>query len=158
LLGPPEIYTYGVESTMRTTVADTRSIVRKWYVIDAGEMVLGRLASRVASVLIGKGKPAYSPNQDHGDNVIVVNASNVRLTGKKAVQKTYFRHSRYPSGDKTRTLGEQRKLDATQVVIHAVRGMVPKNARGRAIMRKLHVYAGAGHPHEAQKPDRLSPC
>jgi large subunit ribosomal protein L13 len=140
---------------MKTAVVDTKSIERGWYVVDAAELTLGRLASKAAHVLIGKGKPAYSPNQDHGDYLIVVNADKVRLTGVKPETKTYFRHSGYAGGDKHRSYEEQMKLDSAQVVIHAVKGMVSKNARGRAIMRKLHVYRGPEHPHAAQQPKPL---
>ena len=140
---------------MKTVVVDTKSIERGWFVVDAAELTLGRLASKAAHVLIGKGKPAYSPNQDHGDNLIIVNADKVRLSGSKPETKTYFRHSTYAGGDKHRRFEEQMALDSTQVVIHAVKGMVSKNARGRAIMKKLHVYRGAEHPHTAQQPKEL---
>jgi large subunit ribosomal protein L13 len=141
---------------MKTVVVNADSIQRQWYVVDGGSLTLGRLTSKVAQLLIGKGKVAYSPNQDHGDNIIVINSDKVRLTGKKPETKFYFRHSTYPGGDKYRTFEEQMKLDSSQVVIHAVHGMVAKNARGRAIMKKLHVYAGDTHPHSAQKPQLLS--
>jgi large subunit ribosomal protein L13 len=144
-----------IGSNMKTVVVDTKSIERGWFVVDAAELTLGRLASKAAHVLIGKGKPAYSPNQDHGDYLIVVNADKVRLSGKKPDTKTYFRHSTYPGGDKTRTFEEQMTRDSTQVVIHAVKGMVSKNPRGRAIMRKLFVYSGSEHPHAAQQPKEL---
>ncbi|MBD3390937.1 MAG: 50S ribosomal protein L13 [Chitinivibrionales bacterium] len=140
---------------MRTTVVNTKDIARTWYVVDADDKVLGRLASTIASVLVGKGKPSYSPNQDHGDHVIVVNSEKVKLTGTKAETKTYFRHSKYPAGAKTRSYWEQMQLDPTAVVTHAVRGMVPKTTLGRRIMKKLHVYAGDSHPHAAQKPQPL---
>jgi len=134
-----------------------KEIERGWYVVDADGVPLGRLASTVASLLIGKGKPSYSPNQDHGDNVVIVNAEKVRLTGRKLEQKTYFRHSGYPGGGKTRTAQEQMQRDPTWVVRHAVRGMVPRNTpRGRAILKKLHVYAGESHPHTAQRPQAYS--
>ncbi|MFP4163141.1 MAG: 50S ribosomal protein L13 [Chitinispirillaceae bacterium] len=140
---------------MKTVVVDTKSIKRDWYVVDAAEQTLGRLASKAAGVLMGKGKPAYSPNQDHGDHLIIVNADKVKLTGKKPETKTYFRHSRYPGGGKFRSFREQMERDSSQVITHAVHGMVSKNALGRAIMRKLHVYSGESHPHEAQKPKEL---
>jgi large subunit ribosomal protein L13 len=141
---------------MKTVVVNTQSIDRKWYVIDAASLTLGRLASKVAQLLIGKGKVAYSPNQDHGDNIIIINSDKVRLTGKKPDMKFYFRHSQYPGGAKFRSFKEQMQLDSSQVVIHAVHGMVPKNARGRAIMKKLHVYKNDNHPHAAQQPEILS--
>jgi len=140
---------------MKTVVVDTASIERKWFVVDASELTLGRLASKAAQVLIGKGKVAYSPNQDHGDYLIVVNADKVRLTGVKPETKGYFRHSMYQGGDKTRSFEEQMRLDSTKVVTHAVHGMVSKNPRGRAIMRKLFVYRGPEHPHAAQQPKEL---
>jgi large subunit ribosomal protein L13 len=141
---------------MKTVVVNNQSIERKWYVVDASTFSLGRLASKVAQLLIGKGKVAYSPNQDHGDNIIVINADKVTLTGKKADTKFYFRHSQYPGGAKFRSFKEQMQIDSSQVVIHAVHGMVPKNARGRAIMKKLHVYSGNQHPHTAQQPETVS--
>jgi large subunit ribosomal protein L13 len=137
---------------MKTVVVDARKIERDWVVVDAAGMTLGRLASKAAGILIGKGKPAYSPNQDHGDNLIIVNSSQVQLTGNKAETKSYFRHSTYPGGGKTRSFKEQMSLDSTQVIHHAVKGMVSKNALGRAILRKLHIYQGAEHPHVAQQP------
>lgn len=141
---------------MKTVVVDTKSIERKWFVLDATNQALGRLASKAAQVLIGKNKVAYSPNQDHGDFLIILNAEKVMLTGTKAETKEYFRHSRYPGGGKFRSFQEQMKLDPTKVLIHAIHGMVPKNARGRAIMKKLHVYSGSNHPHTAQQPTALN--
>ncbi|MDR2692742.1 MAG: 50S ribosomal protein L13 [Chitinispirillales bacterium] len=140
---------------MKTVVVDTASIERKWFVVDASELTLGRLASKAAQILIGKGKVAYSPNQDHGDYLIVVNADKVRLSGTKPETKGYFRHSMYQGGDKIRSFEEQMKLDSAKVVTHAVHGMVSKNPRGRAIMRKLFVYRGPEHPHAAQQPKEL---
>jgi large subunit ribosomal protein L13 len=141
---------------MKTIVVNEESIKREWFVVDAAGQTLGRFASKVAQILIGKGKVAYSPNQDHGDYIVVVNADKIKLTGVKAETKEYFRHSHYPGGAKFRSFKEQMLLDSTRVIIHAVHGMVPKNARGRAIMRKLHVYSGANHPHTAQQPTSVS--
>lgn len=141
---------------MKTIVVNEKSIIHDWFVVDASELPLGRLASKSAQLLIGKGKVAYSPNQDHGDHIVIINAEKVNLTGKKPETKTYFRHSTYPGGAKFRSFQEQMDLDPTQVIIHAIHGMVPKNARGRAIMTKLHVYPGATHPHSAQKPKELA--
>ncbi len=138
---------------MKTVVVNTKSIERKWYVIDASNMVLGRLSSTIANLLIGKTKPAYSPNQDHGDHVIVINASKVILTGRKAETKSYFRHSGFPGGEKIRPFKKQMELDPTAVIKLAVKGMVPKTTLGRQILSKLHVYAGDNHPHAAQKPE-----
>ena len=119
-------------------------------------MMLGRLASKVANILIGKGKVAYSPNQDHGDFVIVVNADKIKLSGVKPETKEYFRHSTYPGGAKFRSFKQQMELDSTQVIRHAVHGMVSKNALGRQIMKKLNVYKTAEHPHIAQQPKTIS--
>lgn len=141
---------------MKTVVVPAASIKRQWYIVDASSNTLGRLASKVAQLLIGKDKVAYSPNQDHGDNVIVVNSDKIRLTGKKPEIKMYFRHSRYPGGAKFRQFKEQMRLDSSKAVIHAVHGMIAKNARGRAIMKKLHVYPGEKHPHEAQRPKPIT--
>lgn len=141
---------------MNTVVVNKETIKREWLVVDAADQTLGRLASKIAQMLIGKGKTAYSPNQDHGDYIIVLNSDKVKLTGTKAETKEYFRHSHYAGGDKYRSFKEQMVLDSTRVIEHAVHGMVPKNARGRAIMRKLHVYSGATHPHTAQQPKSIS--
>ena len=141
---------------MKTEVVNAQTIERKWYLIDGASQTLGRLASKVAQLLIGKGKVAYSPNQDHGDNIVVINADKIKLTGKKPETKFYFRHSHYPGGAKFRSYKEQMQIDSSQVIIHAIHGMVPKNARGRAIMKKLHVYGGETHPHTAQQPEPLS--
>ncbi len=138
---------------MKTVVVNAKSVERKWYVIDANEMVLGRLASVVANLLMGKGKAAYSPNQDHGDNIIIINAEKVTLTGNKEETKTYFRHSTYPGGEKFRSFKEQRDMDASVIIRKAVHGMLPKTKLGRAIEKKLHVYVGTNHPHAAQKPE-----
>ncbi|MBN1603613.1 MAG: 50S ribosomal protein L13 [Chitinispirillaceae bacterium] len=141
---------------MKTVVVNKETIKREWLVVDAADQTLGRLASKIAQMLIGKGKTAYSPNQDHGDYIVVLNSDKVKLTGTKAETKEYFRHSHYAGGDKYRSFKEQMALDSTRVIEHAVHGMVPKNARGRAIMRKLHVYSGTTHPHTAQQPKSIS--
>jgi len=137
---------------MKTIVVNSKSIERNWYVVDATDQMVGRLASKVAGILIGKKKVAYSPNQDHGDFVIVINAEKVQLSGKKPETKEYFRHSTYPGGEKFRSFKEQMQLDSTKVIQHAVHGMVSKNALGRSILRKLHIYKSAEHPHAAQQP------
>ena len=141
---------------MKTVVVNADTIQRKWFVVDAENVVLGRLASKLAYILMGKGKVSYSPNQDHGDYVIVINAEKVALTGNKEEAKTYFRHSHYAGGEKIRPYKVQRDLDASVIIGKAVHGMLPKNARGKAIERKLFVYAGNEHPHTAQKPEKLS--
>lgn len=141
---------------MKTVVVNEKSIKHGWVVVDATNQMVGRLASKVANILIGKGKVAYSPNQDHGDNVIIINAEKVMLSGTKPDVKFYFRHSTYPGGGKFRSFKEQMSLDSTQVVRHAVHGMVSKKALGRAIMKKLHVYKNGEHPHAAQKPTSIA--
>jgi large subunit ribosomal protein L13 len=141
---------------MKTVVVNSKSIKRQWYIVDATNQMMGRLASKVAGLLIGKRKVAYSPNQDHGDFVIVINAESVKLSGKKAQTKSYFRHSQYPGGEKFRSFKEQMALDPTQTIRHAVHGMLSKNALGRSMIKKLHVYKNAEHPHAAQKPVPIS--
>jgi large subunit ribosomal protein L13 len=141
---------------MKTVVVPTTSIKREWFIVDAADKVVGRLASKIAGILMGKGKPAFSPNQDHGDYVVIINADKVKLTGKKPELKTYFSHTMYPGGQKHRPFKEQMAKDSTKVITHAIHGMVPKTKLGRAIMRKLHVYTGTEHPHVAQQPKTLS--
>ncbi|MGI6698953.1 MAG: 50S ribosomal protein L13 [Christensenellales bacterium] len=141
---------------MNTFMANAQNVERKWFVVDADGMVLGRLASNVASILRGKHKPIYTPHVDTGDHVIIINASKVVLTGKKLDQKTYYRHSGYPGGLKET---KYRKLMAEKpefVVKHAVVGMLPKGPLGRRMAKKLYVYAGGEHSHEAQKPELLA--
>ena len=131
-------------------------VERRWYVVDAEDMVLGRLATRIASVLRGKHKPSYTPHTDTGDHVIVVNADKVALTGRKREQKTYYRHSGWAGGLKETTAA--RLLagpHADRVVRQAVRGMLPKNSLGRKMLSKLRVYSGPDHPHASQKPEEL---
>jgi large subunit ribosomal protein L13 len=140
----------------KTCVVNADSIERKWLLVDAEDVVLGRLSSKLAYLLMGKGKVNYSPNQDHGDYVVVINAEKVALTGNKEEQKGYFRHSGYAGGDKVRPLKVQRELDASVIIEKAVHGMLPKNARGKAIEKKMFVYAGNQHPHAAQKPEKIS--
>jgi len=141
---------------MKTVVVNTDDIARKWYVVDANNKIVGRLASHLATVLTGKDKPAFSPNQDHGDNIIVINADGVRLSGKKEEMKTYFHHTGYAGGKKERPFKKQMALDSRQVILHAVRGMIPKTKLGRSVIKKLHVYKGGVHPHVAQQPEILS--
>ena len=137
---------------MKTFMANAQNVERNWYIVDADGMPLGRLASQVAAILRGKNKPTFTPHVDCGDHVIVINASKVVLTGKKLDQKNYYHHSGYPGGLKTTSY---RKLLAEKpefAVKHAVVGMLPKGPLGRQMARKLRVYAGAEHEHEAQKP------
>ena len=140
---------------MQTHAVKAPEVRREWYVVDAEGMILGRLATRVAMVLRGKHKPIYTPHLDTGDHVIVVNAARVRLTGRKPEQKRYFSHSMYPGGLRFRSLAEVQATRPERVVVSAVRGMLPKNKLGRAMIRKLKVYGGAEHPHVAQGPKPL---
>ncbi len=141
---------------MRTTfIAKTAEIERKWYVVDATDLTLGRLASEVAAVLRGKNKPIFTPHIDTGDNVIVINAEKIKVTGKKLDNKIYRRHSGYTGGLKETTLREMLDKKPEEVIRHAVKGMLPKNALGKNMLKKLHVYAGADHKHQAQQPEVL---
>lgn len=141
---------------MKTYMATPSTIERKWYVVDAADKTLGRLAAEVAKVLRGKHKPTFTPHMDTGDHVIIINADKVRLTGKKLVQKVYFRHSGYLDGDKYTKAGDMLAKNPVRMVELAVRGMVPHNRLGSQIIKKLHVYAGSEHPHAAQKPEVLT--
>ena len=141
---------------MKTTfMANPSNIERKWYIADAEGKTLGRLAAEVAKVLRGKHKPTYTPHQDTGDFVIVINAAKVVVTGKKLEQKKYFRHSGYPGGGRFIHLNWLLERRPEQVIEMAVRGMLPKNSLGENMYRKLKVYAGAEHPHAAQQPEVL---
>ena len=141
---------------MKTTfMANPSNIERKWYVVDAEGKTLGRLAAEVAKVLRGKHKPTYTPHQDTGDFVIVINAAKVTVTGKKMEQKKYFRHSGYPGGGRFTALNWLLERRPEEVIEKAVRGMLPKNTLGQNMYRKLKVYAGAEHPHQAQQPEVL---
>ncbi len=128
---------------------------RTWYVADARDYTLGRLASRVATVLRGKHKPIYSPHLDHGDHVVVINAAEVQLTGKKLLNKTYFRYTGHMGGGRLTPLSEMMAETPEEVIRRAVRGMLPKTRLGRQMIKKLKVYAGPQHPHEAQGPEPL---
>jgi large subunit ribosomal protein L13 len=140
---------------MKTYSVKAGEIEREWFVVDATDQVLGRLATRIASVLRGKHKPTFSPHLDVGDYVVVVNAGSVRLTGRKAEQKEYFRHSGYMGGEKAIPFETMMKTHPERVIERAVKGMLPKNALGRQMALKLKVYAGAEHPHAAQRPQPL---
>ncbi len=137
---------------MRSYSTKPGEIKRRWWLVDAEGKILGRLASEVAKILRGKHKPYFAPHLDTGDYVIVINAGKVRVTGKKMEEKIYYRHSGYPGGLRSRTLAEMMAQYPTRVIQQAVWGMLPHNRLGRAMMRKLKVYAGDSHPHEAQKP------
>ena len=140
---------------MKSFMANPSTVERKWYVVDAEGKTLGRLASEVAKVLRGKNKPIYTPHVDTGDYVIVVNAEKVNTTGKKLDQKIYYHHSEYVGGMKETTLKEVMIKKPEYVITHAVKGMLPKGPLGRAMLKKLHVYAGPEHKHAAQKPETL---
>lgn len=140
---------------MRTFTQKQEEIERDWYVVDAEGETLGRLASRIAPILKGKHKPSYTPHLDCGDFVVIVNAEKVRVTGRKLDQKLYHRHSGYPGGLKSITLRDQLNRYPERVLQAAIRGMLPKNKLGRRMIKKLKVYAGDVHPHEAQQPKPL---
>jgi len=129
---------------------------RKWYVVDATDQVLGRLAANVASVIRGKRKALFTPNMDAGDFVIVVNADKIKMTGKRPLQKSYFSHSGYPGGVKVKSFAQMMEKNPEAVIEKAVKGMLPKNRLGRKLIKKLKVYTGENHPHSAQQPETLS--
>lgn len=137
---------------MKSYMANNQNIDRKWYVIDAEGMVLGRLATEVAMILSGKRKPVYTPHVDTGDYVIVLNADKIKLTGQKWSDKKYIYHTGYPGGLKEVPYNELVKRDPTKIVRLAVKGMLPKNSMGRTMIKKLKLFTGTEHPHEAQQP------
>jgi len=143
---------------MKTYSPKAKDIERKWWVIDATDKTLGKIATQVANLLRGKHKPIYAPHIDTGDYVVVINAAKVKVTGKKAEQKTYYRHSGYPGGLKSQNFEQLISKDPARVIELAVKGMVPHNNLGRAMFKKLKVYAGNEHPHQAQvsyrRPER----
>ena len=140
---------------MRTYQATPQDRERNWYVVDAEGKTLGRLATQIADVLRGKRKPTYTPHVDVGDFVIVVNAEKIVVTGKKREDKLYWRHSGYPGGIKSQSLGDLLERRPEEVIRRAVKGMLPRNRLARQQLRKLKVYAGPEHPHQAQKPEQL---
>lgn len=142
---------------MRTAIPDVRQMEKRWYLVDADGKTLGRLATRVARLLLGKGKPIYTPFLDTGDHVIVVNAAKVRLTGTKYRDKLYRRHSGYPGGLRATAAGDLLAKNPEKVVREAVFGMLPKTKLSRALRKKLRVYRGPDHPHQAQQPVPLAP-
>ena len=141
---------------MRTFQAKPHEVARKWHILDAKGATLGRLATQAATLLRGKHKPIYTPHVDTGDHVIVVNAKDIRLTGKKMKTKTYYHHTGYPGGLRSVTAERLMEKKPTEVVNKAIRGMLPKNSLGKQMARKLRIYAGADHPHAAQKPEPWS--
>jgi len=138
-----------------TYYAKPGEVEREWLLIDAEDQILGRLATRAAHILKGKHKPQYTPHVDTGDFVVIVNADKIRLSGNKAAQKTYYRHSGYPGGLKAESFERAMERHPERVIEHAIKGMLPKNTLGRAQGRKLKVYAGPEHPHSAQKPRKI---
>ena len=141
---------------MGTFTAKPETVVRDWYLVDATDKVLGRLATEIATRLRGKHKPEYTPHVDTGDHIIIVNAAKIRVTGDKANQKKYYRHSGYPGGIKATVLSDELENHPERVIERAVKGMLPKNPLGRAMFRKLRVYAGPDHAHQAQQPKTLA--
>jgi len=141
---------------VRTFTAKTAEIQRQWYVVDAQGQTLGRLASRIAPILKGKHKPTYTPHLDCGDYVIVVNVDKVRVTGRKLDQKIYYHHTLYPGGIKSISLRDQLAQHPDRVLLAAVKGMLPKNRLGRQMIKKLKLYPGEAHPHQAQQPKSLA--
>jgi len=137
----------------KTSVAKKEKIKRNWYIVDAEGKILGRLASKVAGILMGKNKPIYTPNVDTGDFVIVINADKIKVTGKKLVDKIYYKHSGYLGGLKKETLFSLINRKPEFVIKHAVWGMLPKNKLGRQMIKKLKIYRGSQHHHQAQKPE-----
>lgn len=142
---------------MRATyITKPTDVTRKWFVVDAAGQTLGHLSTEVAKILRGKHKPIYSPFIDTGDNVIIINADKITVTGKKMDQKVYKHHSNWVGGLKETTLREMLNKKPEEVLTHAIKGMLPKNALGRAMFKKLHVYSGAEHKHQAQNPEVLA--
>lgn len=142
--------------TYKTYVAKPNEVQKEWYVVDATDQTLGRLATRIASILRGKTKPQYTPHEDVGDFVIVINAEKVRVTGRKLDQKIYYRHTGYPGGIRSITLRRQLEKHPERVIEYAVKGMLPRGPLGRRQFKKLKVYAGSDHPHQAQMPKLLA--
>jgi len=140
---------------VKTYVVNQEDITRKWFVVDADGKTLGRLASAIAQILRGKHKPTYSPHLDVGDYVVVVNAERIAVTGRKMDQKMYYRHTGYPGGIRESNLRDLLARHPTYAVKYAVRGMLPKNRLGRKMIKKLKIYAGPEHPHQAQQPEVL---
>ena len=140
---------------MRTWTVRPGDVERKWYIVDASDLVLGRLATQVATVLRGKHRPQYTPHADCGDHVIVINAEKIAVTGNKESDKVYYRHTGFAGGLKSITLEKQRASHPERIIEAAVKGMMPKGPLGRSMLKKLKVYAGNDHPHAAQQPEAL---
>jgi large subunit ribosomal protein L13 len=145
-----------MSKSTHSATADEAQAARKWWIVDATDLTVGRMASRIASVLKGKHKPMYTPSLDTGDFVVVVNAGKVRFTGKKETDKVFFTHTMHPGGEKLTPMNKIRERHPEDIVINAVRRMLPRSALGRQMMTKLKVYASDKHPHAAQKPAALT--
>jgi large subunit ribosomal protein L13 len=144
-----------LEKHMSTWTVRPGDIERKWYIVDANDLILGRVATQIATVLRGKHRPQYSPHADCGDHVIVINAEKIRVTGNKESDKIYYRHSGYAGGLKSITLEKQRERFPERIIELAVKGMMPKGPLGRSMLKKLKVYTGEDHPHTAQQPEAM---
>jgi len=140
---------------MRTEVAKADNVKRDWYLVDAQDLVLGRIATQIANILRGKNKAMYTPSVDTGDFIVVVNAEKIALTGRKLADKTYYSHSGFPGGLKEITAGKLLEKQPEELIRKAVKGMLPKNKLARHMLKKLKIYTGASHPHEAQQPKKL---
>lgn len=140
---------------MKTKSFKTSQVNQKWHLIDAENKTLGRLSSKVSSILSGKNKPQYTPNNDLGDYVVIINAEKIRLTGNKETQKKYFRHTGYPGGLKSRSVADLRQNKPEEIIIKAIKGMLPKNKLSKSMISKLKVYKGSEHPHIGQNPEPL---
>lgn len=139
-----------------TKFISTDEADRRWFIVDAKDQVLGRLATQIASIIRGKNKPEFTPNADTGDFVVVINAEQIKVTGKRSLLKEYFHHSGYPGGLKTRSYGEVMAKKPEFIIESAVQGMLPKTKLGKKLIKKLKVYSGENHPHAAQKPEVIS--
>ncbi len=140
----------------KTVFANKTTVKKEWFLIDANDAILGRLSSQTAKILRGKHKPDYSPHVDCGDNVIIINASKIKLSGLKSFTKEYIRHTGYPGGQRFDKIEDMMKKNPAFVIEHAIRGMLPKNRLGRKIFKNLYVFNGSEHPHEAQKPKQIN--
>ncbi len=140
----------------KTKAANKATVLKEWYIVDATNEVLGRLSTEVAKILRGKNKPSYTPHVDCGDNVIIINAEKVRLTGDKMTDKKYIRHTGYPGGQKFETADHIKKKNPALLIENSIRGMLPKNKLGHAIFKNLYIYVGNEHPHQAQQPKELN--
>lgn len=141
--------------SFKTVFAKKSTVEKKWYIVDAGDAPLGRVCSEIAKILRGKHKPSYSPHVDCGDKVIVINADDLRFTGRKMDTKEYIRHTGFPGGQRFSTPRQEMQKSSTRVIEKAIKGMLPKNRLGKKLFHNLHVYEGAEHPHEAQQPIKL---